>query len=279
MAKTICLNFQRLAVISAITILTSLAFGLSACQTMEPNKNSAKTQEILDSQKAIVHNALDSGDVKLAYQSLRRLLMEFPEDASIHNLMGLTQLSMKNAGRAVKHFQTAYKLDGNPGSALNLSSALIESGDYEKAVTLIKAAMNGSNSKPYQFKERFLHNLAYANLKLKKNSQAETIFKSALEENPAFYPSHLELARLHKTMGRPALAIRSYREAMDYCHVCLDPVSELTSLYVKTGKVREARNILIKFNKIQGVADQDRKKATSLLNIVTAAGTPKNRNM
>src|SRR5690606_18622316 len=112
-----------------------------------------------------------------------------------------------------------------------------------------------------------------------KNVKAESYFKAAVEENPSFYPSHLELARLHKLLGRPALAMRSYREAMDYCHICLDPVSELTTLYVKAGKMGEARDILIKYNKVQGVADADRKKANGLLNIVTAAGNNPNKKL
>jgi Tfp pilus assembly protein PilF len=264
--------------IKSLALVFSLTAVIGGCQTTETDQTTIKTKEILDSQKAIVHNALDNGDAKLAHQTLRKLINDFPNDASLQNLMGLTQLSMKNAARAVKHFQIAYKLDKQPGSALNLSSALIEMGDYDKAISTIKGALE-QKGEPYRFKERFLHNLAYAHLKQKKNVKAESFFKSAIEENPSFYPSHLELARLHKQLGRPALAMRSYREAMDYCQICLDPVSELTTLYVKAGKMGEARDILIKYNKVQGVTEADRKKANSLLNIVTAAGKPTNRKL
>ena len=278
MAKSVgALNYLA-TTLKSFAIILSLTAVIGGCQTTETDKTSTKTKEILESQKAIVHNALDNGDSKLAHQTLRKLLNDFPEDASLQNLMGLTQLSMKNSSRAVKHFQIAYKLDKKPGSALNLSSALIEMGDYEKAITTIKSAMD-QKGEPYQFKERFLHNLAYAHLKQKKNVKAEGIFKTAIEENPSFYPSHLELARLHKQLGRPALAMRSYREAMEYCQVCLDPVSELTTLYVKAGKMGEARDILIKYNKVQGVAESDRKKASGLLNIVTAPGNNPNRKL
>ena len=278
MAKSVGAFNYLVATLKSFVIITSLTAGICGCQTTETDKTTIKTKEILDSQKAIVHNALDNGDAKLAHQTLRRLINDYPNDASLQNLMGLTQLSMKNAARAVKHFQIAYKIDKKPGSALNLSSALIEMGDYEKAITTIKQAMD-QKGEPYEFKERFLHNLAYAHLKQKKNVKAETYFKSALEENPSFYPSHLELARLHKQLGRPALAMRSYREAMDYCQICLDPVTELTTLYVKAGKMGEARDILIKYNKVQGVANADRKKANGLLNIVTAAGNNPNKKL
>ncbi len=278
MAKSVgALNYLAIT-LKSFAIILSLTAVIGGCQTTETDKTSTKTKEILESQKAIVHNALDNGDSKLAHQTLRKLLNDFPEDASLQNLMGLTQLSMKNSARAVKHFQIAYKLDKKPGSALNLSSALIEMGDYEKAITTIKSALD-QKGEPYQFKERFLHNLAYAHLKQKKNVKAEGFFKTAIEENPSFYPSHLELARLHKQLGRPALAMRSYREAMEYCQVCLDPVSELTTLYVKAGKIGEARDILIKYNKVQGVAESDRKKVSGLLNIVTAAGNNPNRKL
>ena len=168
MAKSVgALNYLA-TTLKSFAIILSLTAVIGGCQTTETDKTSTKTKEILESQKAIVHNALDNGDSKLAHQTLRKLLNDFPEDASLQNLMGLTQLSMKNSARAVKHFQIAYKLDKKPGSALNLSSALIEMGDYEKAITTIKSALD-QKGEPYQFKERFLHNLAYAHLKQKKN--------------------------------------------------------------------------------------------------------------
>lgn len=279
MAQPGCVSVTQSAKLLAIGILTSLSLALSSCQTTQGDQNKVKTENIINSQKAIVHNALDNGDTKLAYQTLRQLIVTYPEDATLQNLMGLTQLAMKNSTRAVRHFQAAYKIDKSPGIALNLSSAYIETGDYEKSLRLINAVMKDPKNEKYQFKERLLHNLGFASLKMKKNSKAEAYFKQAIEENPSFYPSHLEMARLQKSLGRPAMAIRSYRTAMDYCHVCLDPVSELTTLYVKSGKMREARDILVRFSKVQGVADADRKKAANLLHIVTASDLIKNKKM
>lgn len=275
MAMPVCLYISRGAKFYAIVLLTSLAFTLSSCQTTNNKTVETKTQEVLNSQKAIIHNALDSGDTRTAHQTLRQLLLKFPDDASLHSLMGLTQLSMKNGARAVRHFQTAYNLDKSLANALNLSSGHIDVGDYTKAINLINNAMKDQRIKEYPYKERFYHNLGYATLKLNKSAKAEEYLKLALEENPSFYPSHLELARLQKSLGRAALAISSYRNAIDYCHVCLDPVSELTTLYVKGGRLRDARDVLIRYNKIQGVSEQDRKKAASLLHIVTASDLQK----
>jgi Tfp pilus assembly protein PilF len=277
MAKPGCLSVTLSAKLQAIVLLSSLALGLSSCQTTQADEVRAKKDNVIASQKAIVHNALDNGDTKLAYATLRSLINAYPEDATLQNLMGLTQLAMKNSTRAVRHFQAAYKLDKSPGIALNLSSAYIETGDYDKSVKLISSILREPGTTKYQFKERLLHNLGFANVKLKKNTRAESFFKQALEENPSFYPSHLELARLQKNMGRPALAMRSYRNAMDYCHVCLDPVSELTTLYVKSGKMRDARDILLRYGKVQGVAESDKKKAANLLQIVTASDLIKTR--
>jgi len=278
MAKPVGALKFLIAAFKAIALITSLTAVIAGCQTTETDKTTTKTKEILDSQKAIVHNALDNGDARLAHQTLRKLISDFPNDASLQNLMGLTQLSMKNSARAVKHFQNAYKIDKKPGSALNLSSALIEMGDYNKAIATIREAMDQKGD-PYQFKERFFHNLAYAHLKQKKTTKAENYFKSAIEENPSFYPSHLELARLHRQLGRSALATRSYREAMDYCQTCLDPIAELTTLFAKAGRFSEASDILIKYSKVQGVTEADRKKAASLLNLVTAAGKNPNQKL
>ena len=97
-------------------------------------------------------------------------------------------------------------------------------------------------------------------------------FHQALDENPTFFPSHLELARLYERTKRPAMALKSYRRSMDYCTLCFEPVQALTTIYQRMHRVEDARKLLIGFDKIEGVAPEDRVRANDMLNRITTAG-------
>jgi len=222
-------------------------------------------------QKALIRNSLDTGHPEQALRSLRAMLREFPDNASLYNLMGLTQLALKNPSRAVRAFQTAYKLDQQPSSALNLSSAYIASGDIGRALRLLNGLLKETAKNHYQYKERIYHNLGYAYVRQRRWTTAEHWFHEALDENPTFFPSHLELARLYESTHRPAMAVKEFRRSMDFCHVCFEPVQALTSLYMKLGHQTDARRMLIQYGRMDGVAAADKTKATQLLRLVTTS--------
>lgn len=252
-----------------------LALGSYSCQTAAPKDDAASREaQVLENQKALVRTALDSGRPDSAMKSLRELLREKPNDPGLHNLMGLTQLALKNPGRAARHFKIAYKAEPQPAVALNLSSALIESGDYDNAIALLRGVLKATDKegKPYQFKERVYHNMGYAFAKQNQNTKAAAHYKQALEENPTFFPSHLELARMHEKMKRPAMAVRSYRAAIDYCDVCFEPVQGLVAIYLREKKYADARRVLLTFSKNEGVTTTDKVAAERLLKHVTTAG-------
>jgi tetratricopeptide (TPR) repeat protein len=266
-------------------IWLSLAPALSSCQTsgsgakaesLTPGKPRDAAAQIYSNQKQVAKNALDTGRADQAVQQLRILLRSHPKDAELHTLMGFARLTLKNAPRAVKDFQTAAKLDPSIANGLNLSSAYIEAGDNERAVELLKKLNVRAAEEDYEFKERILHNLGYAHVKLKRYANAERWLKMALEENPAFFPSHLELGRLYQVTKRPALSMRSYRTAIDYCHQCYEPVQSLTSLYMAAGRYAEARDVLLGYMRQENLPAKDREQANKLLRMATTAGLPKN---
>jgi Tfp pilus assembly protein PilF len=256
-------------------LIFSLTFLNLACQTDKVVKTPAKSQEVLETQKTLARSHLDAGKPDAALQLLRSMQRDHPDDPTVQNLLGLTHLAMRNAPRAARHFAKAYKLDKSPGMALNLSSAYIESGDFEKSTRLLLAMIKTKEFQAYLHKERAYHNLGYSFERLSQNSKAEEWYQEALDENPAFFPSHLELARLYERTGRPAMAAQSYLRANDHCHVCFEPVYALTMLYVKMNRPTDARKILVRFGKTDGIAAADRQKAKELLNMVTTAGLPR----
>jgi len=266
-------RIQRCERIIGITsiILSLLAF---ACQTSGDHDPRSKDAQVLDSQKAIVRNALDTGRPEAALETMRQMLRDHPDDASLQNLMGLTQLSLKNSSRAIKHFQIAYKLDRQVGTGLNLSSALIENGDIDRATRLLGQLTKQADKDKYPYKERIYNNLGYAFVRQNRLVKAEEWYHQALDENPTFFPAHLELARLYERTKRPAMAMKAYRRSIDFCIVCYEPVQALATLLIRGGKPEEARRVLTQFEKVEGITPEDRTRASQLLSKVTMAGIP-----
>lgn len=264
-------NLRRfICCLKALGLTSSLTLGSFSCQTSGTRKPDAETQEkaVLESQKDLVRNALDTGKPESALKSLRDLLLVFPDDASLQNLMGLTQLALKNTMRAQRHFQIAYKLSPEVATGLNLSSALIEAGEYRKAQKLLLALSKVADKSRYRYKERIYHNLGYCALKQNQISKAEEWYKVTLEENPTYFPAHMEVARLYEDTGRPLLAMQSYRQAVDYCRNCFEPVEALTRLYVTTGQANEAKRLITQFLRNEELPESDRMRAVDLLSRV-----------
>ncbi len=261
------LEFQfKVAIIGTIVSLIS---ALSGCQTDGTSKEVENT--VLESQRQIIREALDSGKPEAALSSLRYLIRQYPQDPVMHNLMGLTQLSLRNNQRAVKEFQIAYKLDKQVATGLNLSSALISAGELSRAIKLLNQLLTDAEQQNYAYKERLFHNLGYAYSKDRMPNQAETWYKRALEENPTFFLSHLELAHIYEVSNRHQLAIQAYQKAIDFCTVCFEPVQSLSSLYVRSGRSSEARKLLAKYGKVEGITQDDKTKAKSLYSQLSSA--------
>lgn len=267
-------------VLRQLFVMMSLSLLGQACQTAQTVAPDAKEQQVLESQKALIRNGLDSGKPETILQTLRALIRQYPEDASLQSLMGFTQLALTNPGRAVQHFQIAYKLEPKTAAGLNLSSAYIEAGDYAKATTLLRALIKKADRDQYANRERILHNLGYVYERQKQLTKAEHWFQQALEENPTYYPSHMELGRLYEKTRRPAMAIRSFQQATDYCPACLDPVQTLSSIYMKAGRFGDARLVIMRYLRRDNLPPADKEKANQLLKLAIApanAGAPKIR--
>lgn len=253
----------------SLLVLASLSLPLAACQTLADRDDSiSREKKAAATQKALIISSLDSGKPEDALNVLRGLLRETPDDADLNNLMGLTQLAFKNPERAIRYFMKAYKSDHSIAVALNLSSAYLESGEFNKAVTLLTAMTKQADKEKYPFKERIFHNLGYAHVRLNQLTQATSWLKEAIDENPSFFPSYLELARVYEKTSRPAMAAQTYIKASDYCQSCFEPINALALIYMKMGRFIDARALLVKFERNDGVSSSDRAAAKKLLKVV-----------
>lgn len=264
---------------ASLLLAGSLAVYLSSCQTARGPEGKSITGEsvspaekVYETQKSLARNSIETGKAAAATQQIRQLLQAHPKDPELFALLGLAHLTLKSTARAIRAFNTAYEMDQSVGQGLNLSSAYIEAGQYNKAAALLKHLQKQAAQENYPHLERVMQNLGLVAAKLHRWTTAERWFKLALEENPGYFPSHLELGRLYVQTKRPALAMAAYRQAVDYCKVCLEPIRSLSSLYVANGRGVEARKLLLTYLRQEKLPEFERTEATRLLKLASLGG-------
>ena len=201
----------------------------------------------------------------MAYRELKKLISKHPDDPDFKNLMGLTQLAMRNPRKAAEYFRGSFKIKPRISVALNLSSAFIESGNYKKAINLLKKTMKQPGFGTYKHPERVSHNIGLAYERIKSYKQAKIFYRRALMENPQYYMSLMRLGQLYEKTKKLKYAGAQFEKAKVSCPKCFDPINALTMVYIAQGKPRKAIGEIVEFIKREGVNKADKKKARSLL--------------
>lgn len=241
-----------------------------SCQTIYKNEKGEENEKaILNSHKNLIINFLNKGVPYLALKELRRLIREYPEDSDFINLMGLTHLALENHNQAIKFFRQSFDKNPRPGVALNVSSAYIKGGEYEKSIHFLKKYLEKSSSNQYEFPERIFHNIAFASEKIDRLKDAERYYSLALAENPNYYLSLMRLGKVYERMSNPEEARKSFSRANIACATCFEPVNALTLGYIARGKEKQAYSLLKKYANNSEISDDSRTKAQSLLKMVS----------
>lgn len=238
---------------------------ISSCSTVPLDKNNSQSSNnvALNSQKSLVLHYLDSAEPAKAHLELRKLIMQYPKDNDLQNLMGLTQLALKNPERALKYFKVVYENTKSPASGLNLSSALIDLGRNKEARDLLKKLKK--ENKNYEFRERIFHNIALTWEMSKNTKLAETYYLKALEENPSNYPTVIQLSKLYLNTNRDGRAEEYYKQAVNLCSVCFEPVKNLALIYSKNGNNDAAFKTLRKYADNKEIRKEDREESIALM--------------
>lgn len=239
---------------------------LIGCQTLEKESDPKDHKaEVIETQKALVVSLLNKGLPNMAYKELRELIRQNPQDPDFQNLMGLTQLSLNNPSQAITFFNAAYKIDKKPSFVLNLSSALIETKQHQKAVTLLTGFTKQKSFKEYAYPERVYHNIALSFERMGKVPQAEVFYKKALNANTNYFISHMKLAALYERTKRLKLANESYSTALRLCPACSDPVMGMSNVYIQSNQPEKALKLLTNYLTQTDIAAAERARAESRL--------------
>ena len=233
-----------------------IVLNLLSCQTFRPEEGS-KDDTVLDNQLAAASSFIDNGEPQKALNEIKPLLLSNPDDAAVNNVAGLTQMALKNDKKALFYFRKAFALDNAPTYGVNLAAALSENGQYNEGEKILIKILNQKNFKSYRYPERIFHNLAKIKEHQNQFKMAEKYYRRAISENPTYYLTKFQYAKLLDRTKRPGLALHMMEEAQTACPVCPEPVEELVKKYRSLGKTAQAKVLIQSFIKTDGVPDSD----------------------
>jgi len=156
---------------------------------------------------------LREGNLKLAWQKLKRALEADSNYSTAHNAMGLLQQRLGNMAEAEDHFKTAVSLNPADSAAqTNYGSLLCATGRYQEGV---QRFLNALKNSLYDRPEVAYNNAGLCTMSTGDFEAAERYFRAALERNPKIPTALLNMSELNfkKQHFLPARAyIERYQE-------------------------------------------------------------------
>ena len=175
--------------------------------------------------------AFDNRDANGAIAALTHAVSLDPKLYEAHNLLGIAYESKGLRNNALESLKASLKGDNDQPEHLNdYGYLLMKDRDYERAVKYLKRAVK---AKP---DERFLNNLALAQVELGKFDDAYKNFERAVGE----FQGRLNIATRLKRLGWNKKAIEHLEKARALKPESMAVLADLVVLYERTGKVEEA---------------------------------------
>ena len=175
--------------------------------------------------------AFNSGDANGAIAALTRAVSLDKKLYEAHNLLGIAYESKGLRDRALESLEASLKGDNDQPEHLNdYGYLLMKNGDYEHAVKHLKRAVK---AKP---DERFLNNLALAQVELGKFDDAYKNFERAVGE----FQGRLNIATRLKRLGWDKKAIEHLEKARALQPESMAVLADLVVLYQRNGKAEQA---------------------------------------
>ncbi len=147
--------------------------------------------------------------------------------------------TLQQAGRlaeAQNVYQKILARHPNHLETLHLSGVIaIQTGQNEKAVNLIKAALRGAPGNPVLYS-----NLGNALNALGQRAEAIDAYKRAIQSKPDFASAHYNMATVLQALGKTSDAIQSYRNALKFQPDFVDAHSNLGIILQSRGEFSKA---------------------------------------
>jgi Flp pilus assembly protein TadD len=192
----------------------------------------------LDSDQALARiyladgrKAFNNGDANGAIAALTHAVSLDKKLYEAHNLLGIAYESKGLRNNALDSLKASLKGDNDQPEHLNdYGYLLMKHREFEEAVKYLKRAVK---AKP---DERFLNNLALAQVELGKFDDAYKNFERATGE----FQARLNIATRLKRLGWNKKAIEHLEKARALQPASMAVLADLVVLYQRTGKTEEA---------------------------------------
>lgn len=254
------INFSRFYIYS----LSFILFFCTYCKSfpLKEGGEDEKLEKLIETKVLLAQNKLERGRAQLALPELRELNRKYPKSPMVLNMLGLVHLALKNYSKALESLQAACRLEsGKVAFGLNLSSVYLSLNEASKARELL---LKLSQNETYAYKERILHNIALSYEQEKNWKEAEAYYQEALIENPVYYLSMVNLAKVYHRQSFIKKAFKTYKKASQYCPICYEAKEKLALFYVKKKQISKALNLLNYYLSIKEVTPEDKNKARKL---------------
>ena len=195
-----------------------------------------------DDQAELLRSALgvtyaQSGDMARGTESLRKLVVDYPDSADAHFKLGTLYAQQDKADLAIAEYHTALRLDRTAnGARLALARALLSQQKYSDALT---TAQETVRQDPQSAEGYHLEGLA--NKGLQQLQHAAAALERASHLAPADYEIRHDLGLIFMQLGSADDAVREFEAAARINSEEPDPHHQLAQLYEKKGNQYLAR--------------------------------------
>ncbi len=199
-------------------LLLSVLVVLAACEATPVRTSTTALPASTENKLARLNTQLGigylrEGNLKLAWQKLKRALDEDPGFSTAHNAMGLLQQRLGSIAEAEDHFKTAVSLNPSDSAAqTNFGSLLCATGRYAEG---IQRFLNALKNPLYDRPELAYNNAGQCSMVTGDFDAAGRYFRAALERNPKIPTALLNMSNINFRKQRylPARAyIQRYQE-------------------------------------------------------------------
>jgi type IV pilus assembly protein PilF len=178
-----------------------LACQLAACVSSDPSKSTQSTNAAASANMQLGSAYLQQGNLPVAKDKLERAVQQSPRDPAIHGLLALLYQRLGDDQRVDAEFHTALKLaPHDPDLLNNYAVYLCGKGRTDEGVARFQEA---ANNQLYRTPWAADTNAGVCLRGAKREAEAATLFKHALQRRPDYAEAIAQLADLEISQGQP----------------------------------------------------------------------------
>ena len=201
--EEVTLNTSRFGIAGLTLVCVSLAACVS--QTTVEIKVAEQAANSGPAQRAQIHTERAGeyyrlGNLAVALDAAQQAVAVLPTHAPAYNMLGIIYMQLREDAKAAQAFDQALKLAPNDAETLNNYGWYVcQRQNPAQAMQYFRAALKDPL---YNSPERAMHNSGVCARKAGDVATAETQYRAALQRQPLYAPSLLELADLTFAQGR-----------------------------------------------------------------------------